>query len=64
MNYTNNLKAEGMADSRVNETYQALDKLHQAISKLDTQNRLIFDSINIRQRLNDFAVADGVRWLY
>jgi hypothetical protein len=53
--YEIELKKEGIADTRTEEIFEAMDKMHAALSKLDLGARRIFWSKNFHDRINEFA---------
>jgi hypothetical protein len=55
MLYTKSLISEEMADTRATDISVAMNSLHSAIAKLDNENKKIFWSKNLDQRMFDFA---------
>lgn len=53
--YEDRLQTEGIAETRTEEIYEAIDNLHRALCKLDINGRRIFFSRTIRERINEFA---------
>lgn len=53
--YELELEKEGIAETRAEEIFEAMDKMHAALCKLDSGARRIFWSKNFRDRINEFA---------
>ena len=56
-----NLRKEGLPESRAYDLVAALDGLHKALCKLDYTNLELFMAKSIEERLSDYAKAEQLR---
>ena len=60
MTYKEKLEKEGIANTRTQRIVDALDTLHGALCRLDTNGSKIFFSKSIKERLNEYAKKRGM----
>lgn len=56
-----NLRKEGLPESRAYDLVAGLDGLHKALCKFDYTNLELFMSKSLEERLSDYAKAEQLR---